>query len=84
MYVIYGYYSALINDYIDHYAQIVVMCHWLGVFGYSWLSRLVCPSLGCVHYSDIFSVFYYKMVPHHILALFPPLEVCTCLTNTLL
>ena len=45
--------------------------------GYSWILSLVCPSMDCVHYSDIFDVMYCKMEISHILDLFLPSLVCT-------
>ena len=53
----------------------------LNVLGNNRLSRLVCPLIGCVHYSDIFGVMNYKIMLTYVLDLLPHLVVCTCINH---
>ena len=85
MFVLYGKTCVLINYFIGNFGQIFMLCYWLGfsrnIFGDSWISRVVCPSLDCVYYTSIFGVVYYIMVFPRVLDLLPPSVVYTLLPH---
>ena len=45
----------------DSYAVLLVGIFLSHIFGDSWLSSLVRPSLDCVYYIAVFGVVYYMM-----------------------